>query len=172
LPGGQPPLVIDLALSTVARGKIMAAEKAGKPIPADWALDASGQPTTDAAAAMKGSMLPIGGAKGSALALMVEILAAALTGASFGWESSSFFDDQGGPPAMGHVIIAIDAQSLSGGAFLGRMGDMLSAMAEEPEVRLPGSRRLAARAKAAAEGVAIPAALHAEILALIERPHG
>jgi (2R)-3-sulfolactate dehydrogenase (NADP+) len=167
LPNGATPLVIDMALSTVARGKIMAAQKAGKPIPAGWALDANGNPTTDPAAALKGSMLPIGDAKGAALALMVEILAAALTGGSFGWEASSFFDDQGGPPAMGHVFVAIDPDRVSGGAFMARMGTLLEAIADEPSVRLPGSRRLAARAAANRDGVSIPAALHAEILTLV-----
>ncbi len=102
LPGGADPLVIDLAMSVAARGKIVAAEKAGRPIPGDWAVDAEGRPTTDPKAAFGGTLLPIGGAKGGALALMIEILAAAVTGSAFGWEASSFFDDQGGPPNMGH----------------------------------------------------------------------
>lgn len=170
LPGGAAPLVIDLALSVAARGKIVAAEKAGKTIPADWAVDANGHPTTDAKAALAGTLLPIGGAKGGALALMIEILAAAVTGSAFGWEASSFFDDQGGPPNMGHVLIAIDAGTLSAGAFEGRMAALLDAVAAEPGARLPGTRRLANRARAATDGVAIAPALHAEIEALIARP--
>lgn len=166
----RAPLVIDMALSTVARGKILAAQKAGKAIPGDWALDAHGKPTTDADAAMKGSMMPIGGAKGASLALMVEILAAALTGSAFGWEASSFFDGQGGPPNVGQTLLALDPEKLSGGAFAARMGVLLQAIAAEPGVRLPGERRLAARAKAAKEGVSIPAALEAEIRALIVNP--
>jgi (2R)-3-sulfolactate dehydrogenase (NADP+) len=150
----------------VARGKIMAAQKEGKSIPGDWALDADGTPTTDAAAALKGSMLAIGGAKGGALALMVEILAAALTGGHFGWEASSVLDEHGPAPNLGHAIIAIDADMLSGGTFLGRMDGLLAAMAEEPGVRLPGLRRLEARARAAKGGLRLPAALHAEIAAL------
>jgi (2R)-3-sulfolactate dehydrogenase (NADP+) len=71
--GAADPLVIDLSLSRVARGKVMLAQKAEKPIPEGWALDAEGNPTTDAAAAMAGSMVPMGGAKGAALALMVEL---------------------------------------------------------------------------------------------------
>jgi (2R)-3-sulfolactate dehydrogenase (NADP+) len=164
-PGGEP-LVIDLALSVAARGKIMAAEQAGQPIPEGWAVDAEGRPTTDASAAMAGAMLPIGGAKGSALALMVEILAAALTGSAFGWEASSLFDDKGGAPNLGHVLIAIDPTRLSGGAFLERMGVLLGAMAAEDGVRLPGSSRLDHRARAAEHGVTITAKLHAQIGAL------
>jgi (2R)-3-sulfolactate dehydrogenase (NADP+) len=170
LPGGAAPLVIDLALSVAARGKIVAAEKAGKPIPAGWAVDADGNPTTDPKAALAGTLLPIGGAKGGALALMIEIFAAAITGSAFGWEASSFFDDKGGPPNMGHVLIAIDAGRLSAGAFDARMTALLEAMAAEPGARLPGTRRLTNRTRAAAEGVAIPPALLAEIRALIERP--
>lgn len=170
LPGDAAPLVIDLALSVAARGKIVAAEKAGKAIPAGWAVDAAGHPTTDPTAALGGTLLPIGGAKGGALALMIEILAAAVTGSAYGWEASSFFDDRGGPPNMGHVLIAIDAARLSAGAYDGRMAALLEAIAGEPDVRLPGTRRIASRARAASDGVAIPAALHAEINALIAHP--
>jgi (2R)-3-sulfolactate dehydrogenase (NADP+) len=170
LPGGAAPLVIDLAMSVAARGKIVAADKAGKPIPAGWAVAADGQPTTDAKAALGGTLLPIGGAKGGALALMIEIFAAAVTGSAFGWEASSFFDDQGGPPNMGHVLVAIDAGALSAGAFDGRMTALLEALDAEPGARLPGTRRLANRARATTDGVAIAPALHAEIKALIVQP--
>lgn len=166
LPAGRAPLVIDLALSVAARGKIVAAQKAGKAIPDGWAVDADGQPTTDPNAALAGTLSPIGGAKGGALALMVEILAASLTGSAFGWEASSFFDDRGGPPDMGQVFIALNPGPLSGGAFPDRMQDLLDAVAAEPAVRLPGERRLAARARAAREGLSIPRAIHAEIEAL------
>lgn len=160
------PLVVDLALSVAARGKIVNAQKAGKPIPADWAVDAHGTPTTDPNAALQGTLSPIGGPKGAALALMVEVLTAALTGSHYGWEASSFFDDRGGPPDMGHLFLALDPARLSGGAFDARMGVLFEAIAAENGVRVPGSRRLAARAKAAAHGLEIPAALHAELTAL------
>lgn len=160
------PLVIDLALSVAARGKIVAAQKAGKPIPEGWAVDSTGQPTTDATAALAGTLSPIGGAKGGALALMVEIIGAALTGGAFGWEATSFFDAEGKSPDMGHFFIAINPGPSSGGAFASRMSTLLAAMAEEPAVRLPGSRRLVARARAQTEGVEISSALHAEIVAL------
>lgn len=169
VPEGQAPLVIDLALAEAARGRIVAAKAAGKAIPEGWAVDAEGRATTDASAALAGTLLPIGGAKGSALALMVEILAAALCGGSFGWEASSFFDDKGGPPEMGQLILALDPEVLSGGAFMGRMGALLTAMAEEPDVRLPGLRRLEARARAASDGLAVPAGVLAEIEGLAGR---
>ena len=73
------------------------------------------------------------------------------------------FDAEGGPPDMGHVLMAIDPGPLSGAAFEGRMGDLLAALAAEPGVRLPGSRRLGSRERAAREGVMVPVVLHDEI---------
>ena len=93
---GQDPLVIDLSLSVVARGKVMNAKKTGQSIPEGWALDKDGQSTTDPNAALDGgTMVPIGEAKGTALALMVEILAASLTGANTSADMPSFFASSG-----------------------------------------------------------------------------
>ncbi|MEM6852122.1 MAG: Ldh family oxidoreductase [Pseudomonadota bacterium] len=166
MPAGAPPLVIDLAVSVAARGKVVAAEKAGTEIPADWALDAKGDPTTDPAEAMRGSMAPVGGAKGAALALMVEVLAAGVTASHFGFEASSLFDAEGAPPNLGQTLLAIDADLLSGGAFLGRMGALRDAIDAADGARLPGQSRIAARAKAAAEGVSLPQGLYDEIKAI------
>jgi (2R)-3-sulfolactate dehydrogenase (NADP+) len=163
-----PPLVIDVSLSKVARGKVMLAAQRGEPIPADWALDAEGRPTTDPQAALAGTMLPLGDAKGAALALMVEILAAALTGANFAAEASSFFDDQGPPPGVGQCLIALDPGPFSDGTFLDRLEVLLGAIEAEPGARLPGTRRLALRHKAAADGIAVPAALLERIRQLAE----
>jgi (2R)-3-sulfolactate dehydrogenase (NADP+) len=149
------PLVINVSLAKVARGKVMLAAQRGEPIPGDWALDAQGRPTTDAKAALAGTMLPLGDAKGAALALMVEILAAALSGANFAAEASSFFDDQGPPPGVGQCLIAIDPGPFSDGHFLDRIEVLLGAIEDEPGARLPGARRLALRQKAA-EGIAVP----------------
>lgn len=160
------PLVIDLSLSKVARGKIMLAAEAGEPIPDDWALDAEGRPTTDARAALGGTMLPMGDAKGAALVMMVEVLAAALTGARFGFEASSFFDAEGEPPGVGQLLMAIDPGSLSGGAFADRLEALLAAVESQPGVRLPGSRRLEARARAASHGLPVADALYQRIRAL------
>ena len=107
VPRGQGrPLVIDLSLSVVARGKVMAARKAGEKIPEGWALDVEGRPTTDPEAALAGSMLPIGGAKGTALALIVEILAAVLPGATLSADASSFLTAAGPPPGVGQFLAA------------------------------------------------------------------
>ncbi|MCK6449449.1 MAG: Ldh family oxidoreductase [Alphaproteobacteria bacterium] len=145
---GHPPLVIDLSLSKVARGRIMVAAQKGEAIPEGWALDKDGRPTTDAKAALDGAMLPMGDAKGAALALMVEILAAALTASHLGFEASSFFAADGPPPRVGQFMLALDPGALSGGAFAERLETLLAAMLAEPGVRLPGTRRLDNRLKA------------------------
>lgn len=162
----EPPLVIDLSLSKVARGKVMVAAKQGEPIPEGWALDRFGRPTTDAEAAMQGTMLPMGDAKGAALVLMVEILAAALTGARFGFEASSFFTAQGEPPAVGQFLVAIDPGVFSGDAFADRLETLVGAILEQQGTRLPGARRLALRADSARDGVVISTALYDELTAL------
>jgi (2R)-3-sulfolactate dehydrogenase (NADP+) len=164
---GKPAIVIDLALSQVARGKILTAAQKGEPIPAGWAVDENNQPTTDAKAALKGTLLPIGGAKGSALALMVEILAVALTGAQFGFEASSFFDAEGPPPGVGQVLVAIDADAFAGrDAFAARIAALAGTIEGDGGTRLPGARRAALRAKALREGVSVDASLLAEVCAL------
>ena len=161
------PLLIDLSLSEVARGKLMIAAKEGKPIPLGWALDKEGKPTTDPNAGLEGSMLPTGGAKGAMLALIVELLVTALTGAAIGFEATSFFVEEGNRPRLGQAFLVIDPMALSGRAVYDeRIETLLAAMTEDPAVRLPGARRYALAAKAAKEGVGIPAALHRELIEL------
>ncbi|MEM1045400.1 MAG: Ldh family oxidoreductase [Pseudomonadota bacterium] len=162
----QPPLVIDLSLSKVARGKIMAAGKRGETIPEGWALDASGAPTTDPKAALAGSMVPMGDAKGAALAMMVEILAVALTGANPSLTASSFFEAEGDPPGVGQLLIAVDAARVSGDGFRHAMQALAGQVAAQEGTRLPGSRRLANRKRAEAEGLTVPVAVIDEIRGL------
>ncbi|MBR0660285.1 Ldh family oxidoreductase [Roseomonas oryzicola] len=164
---GAPPIVIDMALSEVARGKIMVAAKEGRPIPEGWALDAEGRPTTDAKAALSGAMLAMGGTKGALLAMVVELLCVALTGAAFGFEADSFFEDEGNRPRLGQALLVVDPGALAGAdAFAHRIEAFLGAMAAEEGVRLPGSRRDALSARAAAQGIDIPDALHQRLTAL------
>ncbi|HXR95101.1 MAG TPA: Ldh family oxidoreductase [Rhizomicrobium sp.] len=162
---GRAPLVIDMALSVVARSRIVAAKNKGETIPSNWAIDSAGTPATDPAKALAGTLLPLGGAKGSALALMVEILCGALAGAHFAWEASSFMDAEGGPPRLGQFLIALDPAHFAGKDFLSRMGELVKAV-EDDGARLPGDRRLSLRARAVAEGLTIADALHAQISAL------
>jgi (2R)-3-sulfolactate dehydrogenase (NADP+) len=160
-------LTIDLSLSEVARGKIMVAAKAGKAIPLGWALDREGRPTTDAKAALEGSMLPMGGTKGAMLALVVELLVTALTGAALGFEASSFFVEEGNRPRLGQAFLVIDPDALAGrDVYLERVETLIGAMREDADVRLPGARRVASSRKAKADGVDIPQALADQLRAL------
>ncbi len=165
LPEG-PPLVIDLSLSKVARGKIMAAQQKGEAIPEGWALDAAGAATSDPAAALQGSMVPMGDAKGAALALMVELLCAGLTGANYAYEASSFFEAEGTPPGTGQFLLAIDPAALGGPAAVGRIGEMAARIEGTEGARLPGRRRQARRAQILRDGIDADAALLDEIRAL------
>jgi (2R)-3-sulfolactate dehydrogenase (NADP+) len=151
------PLMIDLSLSEVARGKLMVAAKKGESIPEGWALDKAGRPTTDPKAALEGTMLPVGAAtsaKGAMLALVVELLVTALTGAHFGFEVSSFFADEGGLPRIGQAFILIDPAALAGRAVYDeRIETLIAEMLADEGVRLAGARRLALECKAREEGI-------------------
>lgn len=157
------PLMIDLSLSEVARGKVMVAAKEGKAIPLGWALDEAGNPTTDAQAALKGSMLPVGAAtspKGAMLALIVELLVTAVIGAQFGFEASSFFVDEGNQPKIGQAFLLIDPAALNGNdSYLDRIEVLVNEMLIDEGVRLAGARRLALERKAQDAGLNVPDAL-------------
>ena len=162
---GEEPVVIDLALSKVARGKVMAARQQGASIPSDWAFDRQGRPTTDAEEALAGTMIPAGDAKGAALALMVEILAAGLTGANYAFEASSLFDDKGAPPALGQTIIAINPAATSAVDTAQRLALLAGEISRDPNVRLPGRRGQSLRRLALTEGITV----EDEVIAAIER---
>jgi (2R)-3-sulfolactate dehydrogenase (NADP+) len=157
------PLVIDLALSKVARGKIMAARQKGETIPDDWALDAQGRPTTDPNEAINGTMVPAGDAKGAALALMVEVMAAGLTGGNFGFQASSLLDDTGTAPSLGHTIIAIDPDIAGNDAFATRLRLMANEIEGQENARLPGRRSQGVRKHALEHGIVMDDDILAEI---------
>jgi (2R)-3-sulfolactate dehydrogenase (NADP+) len=158
------PIVVDLALTTVVRGKIMMAMRKGERIPEGWALDRHGKPTTDPKEAIEhGSLFPIGGAKGAMLALMFELICAALTGAAIGPEADSFFSEEGNKPRIGQAFIAIDPSALAGmDRFYERVETVVSAMLADPGVRLPGARRFAAELSSK-KGIDVPDELLAQI---------
>lgn len=163
---GKPALVIDLSLTEVARGKIMLHAEQGKPIPVGWALDRDGRPTTDPKAALTGSMAPMGGAKGAMLAVMVELICCALTGAAFGFENDSFFEP-GRPARIGHALLALDPRALAGeSVYAERIETLIAAMLADDGVRLPGSRRVDAFSKAQAEGITLSEGLHEQLARL------
>lgn len=161
------PLMIDLSLSEVARGKLMIAAKKGEAIPLGWALDKDGQPTTDPKAGMEGTMLPAGGVKGAMLALVVELLCCALTGAAFGFEADSFFVDAGNRPRIGQAFLVIDPASLAGReVFFERVETLVAAMLADDGVRLPGGRREVIAMASTSAGIEIPDALMADLVRL------
>lgn len=160
--GDAGPVVVDISLSKVARGRIMAAHQQGGTIPQGWALDPDGNPTTDPAMAIAGTMVPMGEAKGTALAIMVEMLAAGLTGANYGYEASSFFDGKGAPPGTGQLVIAIDPGAFGAGA-VERFAALASAIEATDGARLPGRRRQKLKAAMLAGGIPVDDGLVAEI---------
>ena len=109
VPGSPEPIALDMSSSLVARGKIRRAQRLGEKIPLGWALDESGAPTEDPGAALKGTLLPIGGPKGYGLAFMVDVLAGMLSGSAFGQDIKSFHQLMG-PTGVGALTLAIDVE--------------------------------------------------------------
>ena len=171
VPTSGLPVIIDMATTQVARGRVLKASLSGQTIPLGWALDADGHATADPKAALAGSMVPLGGAKGFALALLVEILTGVLAGAGVGAEVGGTFVASERPSNVGHSFLAIDTEAFGEG-FVERV-DMLCQLVRasdpaDPEipVRVPGDRRHALRSEAEAQGVEVGEELLAELAAL------
>ena len=162
-----PPIVIDLSLTQVTRGQIMLLANAGKSVPEGWGMDAAGRPTTDPQKILVGGSLhAVGGLKGTMLALAVEILCCALTGAALSSEVESLHLSVGAPLRLGQMFVAIDCDALAGRAiYAERMEALIAAMLADEPVRLPGARRWDVREKAARDGIVIEDALYRELLA-------
>lgn len=159
------PLVIDMATASTARVNIVKAANEGRAIEPGHAIDAEGNPTTDAKAALQGAQLPVGGAKGFGLGLMVDILGGALTGSHCSYEASMFATTEGGPPNVGQTIIAMNPDFYSDG-FVAHVEAMFAALTDNTDVRLPGERRAQLRAHHTQAGVDVPEALLAQIAEL------
>ena len=159
----QRPIVVDLSLSTAARGKVLSARQRDEAIPMGWALDHRGENTTDPEKALEGSMLPIGNAKGAVLAMAVELLAVGLAGGRFGWEASSFFAAEGEASGTGQLLIAFDPT-----AFGSHAEERAAALVERVEGsggRVPGRRRQALRERITSEGIHLGASFDREMMA-------
>ena len=161
-PAEDGPVVVDLSLGVGARGKILAAQARGERIPDDWAVDERGEPTTDPEAALRGALLPLGGAKGYALAMMVEILA------GFGGLLSSQLPmpwiEPDRPSTPGLFLIAFAPERFGVRVdYDQRMGALVQSV-RDAGGRLPGDRRRAARTAAADEGLDIDEALFAQLV--------
>lgn len=154
-PGGEIAFLVDQSATAVAWTAVKRAAEAGRPIPPGWALDASGQPTTDAEVGLAGSMAPSGGVKGFAIGLLVEVLCAALAGGKLGTEQGSFTEDDGRPIDNGQFFIAIDPQAISGGTFDATIARLVASITDQDGARLPNSRRVANQARLSVEGLAI-----------------
>jgi len=154
-PTSSDPLVIDMSLSAVARGKLLVAAKNGQAIPEGWALSAKGKPTTDPQEGLKGLMLPLGGDKGALLALIVELLVVGLSGSRFSYEADSFFDPKGNRPRIGQLILTIDPGLAGASIFASRMRDFLQVLSADAGTRLPGQRRFQQRATGFSNGVTV-----------------
>ncbi|NOD78242.1 MULTISPECIES: Ldh family oxidoreductase [unclassified Ruegeria] len=154
-PDGEPALLIDQSASTIAKSEVMKHAREGKPIPVGWALDADGNPTTDPEVGLKGSMAPSGGYKGVGVALMVELMAAAMTGASLGINASPFSGTVGGPPKTGQFFIAIDPSATASSGFETGVAELVDAIRAQEAAHLPGDGRSAKRQIARKSGVAV-----------------
>ncbi len=153
----HPPIVVDMASSATARVNIVQAAARGEQVPPGWVFDKEGKPTTDPKALLAGgSVGPLGGAKGYGLALIVDLLAAGLTGASFSYQASPFGNNEGGPPDVGQLFIALSPKLTGGEAMAGRLEELVAAVEAQPGARLPGDKRHEARRKAEHDGVDVP----------------
>lgn len=168
---GTDPFTFDFATSAFARGEIELYLRAGKPLPDGVAVDAQGQPTTDPKAAMDGAMLTFGSYKGSALSVMIELMAGPLIDDLTSMESMEFAEGKGGAPYHGQIILAFDPDQLSGGTVARNndRAERLFADIVDQGARLPSQRRFEARARNLDRGyVEIPTALHDDLKALLD----
>ncbi|WP_170358331.1 Ldh family oxidoreductase [Ruegeria arenilitoris] len=164
---GQPAVLIDQSASTIAKSEVMKHAREGKPIPVGWALDPDGNPTTDPVVGLKGSMAPSGGYKGVGVALLTEVMAAALTGATLGIHASPFSGTVGGPPKTGQFFIAIDPGATAGSEFAANIAELAEAIRYQEGARLPGDGRRAKRLQASQDGVGVSVATLDKIHAIL-----
>lgn len=173
--GGRNPVVLDIATSNVARGKILRAAKLGKEIPNDWAITKDGQETTDVQKALEGYLLPMAGVKGSGLAMMVDILCGVLTGANFGAQVPRMFQP-GKPQDLGHLFAAIDI-----GAFMDldeffvrmdrRTEETVTSKPKQgvERVLMPGEVEFMNRERSMKQGISLPTDVYLELKELAKK---
>ena len=165
---GEQRLMVDMATSSVARGKIAAYAARGEPLPEGWALSGQGEPTTDAQAALSGMLAPMGGAKGFALALVVEALTGGLVGPNRSTEVADMFDpsDDARPQGLSHTVVTIDPGSLDVDGRASSRLDALFGAVEKTGGHLPGSGRRDPDTVSSAEEIEVDDALAADVLGL------
>lgn len=160
------PMIFDQASSVVARGDIMIAARDGHRLKEGVGIDAAGQATTDPNEILKGAMLPFGGYKGSAIALMVELLAGPLIGETLSFEAAENDNKDGGPPRGGELVIVLSPQRLAGGNWRGHGEKLFDKLLQQPGTRLPADRRYANRERSKREGLEIADETLAKVKAL------
>lgn len=169
--GEELPFILDMATSVVARGKIIVAAQKGESIPLGWAIDKEGNPTTDANAALEGSVLPIGGPKGYAISMFIDILSGVLTGAGFGKYVNNMYENWEKPQNVGHFFIALDIEKfIPVDHFKVRMDDYIRSLKAEPkapgvlEIFIPGELEHRQTVKRKAEGIELPLKVVQELM--------
>src|SRR5215213_481469 len=163
--GAERPVVLDMSTSVVARGKIVMLHKVGQPIPPGWAIDAEGNPTENAAAALAGAVLPMAGHKGSGLALVIDVLCGVLTGAAFGPHIIDLYDQGDQPQNVGHFFLAHNlAAFMPLAQFQEQMDQLVREVRAQPRqpgvdrIYVPGEWEYELAARNQREGVPLPAA--------------
>jgi LDH2 family malate/lactate/ureidoglycolate dehydrogenase len=163
--GVEAPVVLDMSTSVVARGKIVMAATTGQTIPAGWAIDQEGRPTQDAQAALEGAVLPMGGYKGSGLALVIDALCGVLTGAAFGSHIVNLYDGGNNAQNLGHFFMALNIDSLMPAAeFKARMDRFVQEIRAQPtmpgveRIYVPGELEHEAECRSRQEGILLPGA--------------
>lgn len=159
----EPPVVLDMSTSVVARGKIVMAATTGQRIPEGWAIDRNGHPTRDAKAALEGAVLPMGGYKGAGLALIIDALCGVLTGAAYGIHIVNLYDEGDEVQNLGHFFAAINVDALMPvDTFKARMDAFVQEVRAQPKmpgverIYVPGELEHAAERASWREGIDLP----------------
>lgn len=172
IPAGKyDPFILDMATSVVARGKIIFAAQKGESIPETWAIDKYGNPTTDSQAALEGSVLPMGGAKGYAISMFIDILCGVLTGAGFGKHVNNMYENWQEPQNVGHFFIGIDiSKFMPIDQFKARLDQYFDEIKAEPvapgiqEILIPGEIESRCTKRRMVEGIELPLKVEEELL--------
>lgn len=157
--GAGAPIATDMATSVVARGKTIMAARAGESIPEGWAVDGEGHPTTDPQGALQGTVLPFAGPKGSAIAMMIELLTGVMGGDRWARDVDDLYSENSGVAGTSHCVAAIDIDAIIGrDEFEANLADLIGQIKSDPQqpgstVHLPGEREQAAQEEALRTGI-------------------
>ncbi|WP_245805859.1 Ldh family oxidoreductase [Bacillus alkalicellulosilyticus] len=172
IPAGKyEPFILDMATSVVARGKIIHAAQKGNDIPDHWAIDKEGNPTTDAQTALEGAVLPLGGPKGYAISMFIDILSGVLTGAGFGKYVNNMYENWNEPQNVGHFFIGIDIEKFMPiPQFKERIDRYFEEIKAEPtapgvdEILIPGEIECRSTQDRMKHGIELPENVERELL--------